>query len=1514
MAADLLQIKALNGSQHFSFEELCCQLAALDPRPSDATFLRKGPGADAGVECYVRYSDGSETGWQAKFFDELGSSQLAQLTESFNQAIAKHPRLNRYFVCLPIDLKDGRVGKGKTEGQRWADWRKTRLAELRGRSVDVQLLQATDLRERLYRNDPNYAGRMLFFFDERHLTPSWFQSHLKTSCDVLGARYSPQFHVALPIRKALSGIARDGRLDEVRDTWIAKLRKQSRPLESTLLHAGLDPEACKQATQYGQAAVNELAGEYSPADVYPLDLWQTALTTFSKHLWFLARQCWDMPEAERAKDGVSFALTRLAELRSLVDEIVEQLSDDPWQLANRHAVLVYGDAGVGKSHLLADVASDTLKVGRPAVLLINSQFFLSNPRSQVLQLLDLNNVEFSTFLGALDAAGQATGSRALLMIDALNERHGIELWQENLAGLISEISKFHHLALVVSCRTTYLESLLSKSTYLQDHLARIEHQGFADGGGRAARAYLAIRKIVRPSVPHLLPEFNNPLFLKTCCDSLEREGLKAFPLGLQGITQYYDFYIRSLTKQVELRMKLDQRQRIIERALNVFVGQLINKWPALLPVADVIQCFESILPSMGQSDRSLLTELEHEGVLTVEVMPQEAGTYNEQVRFTFERFGDFQIALNLLDRQEAGGHALSSLDDVSPLGLFLKRDDLYRHAGILEALAVLLPEKAGVELPDLAGGDEWTIRNSFLSSLLLRKQSHFTTRTRELTISYSDSYDDHWTGALVSITTEPDNPFNAKYLHERLARLAMPERDAQWSIQIAEMSISEGSPLDNVISWALDAGFDSIEPERADLAAIFLTWLLTTSNRTIRDRATKALASLLSTRLSLAKSLIETFLQVDDLYVHERLLAACYGATLQAKDQTGLADLVTTVFEWQFAGQGPCLHLLLRDYARGICEYGAYRGVLSAEKVAVARPPYRSSWPIEYVSEGDIAKYTDDHNGHTCRDDISTSAGSEWSGDFAKYVIAPAVHHWTTTPLKEGKARSPSQSWVLFCQEIAERRTPDAAKALSRLVEFCTDQARKRREEESADRIPQAEFQSAQLQITVAGKTSWDRRKEIEKAFAQLENEFLALLSSVDRYSYRTQARSYFFTIIFGHGAESPDRFDEILAQLWVTKRAHDLGWSKELHGKFDCHIGTGRGRSNKHLERIGKKYQWLALYELLARMADNLIFGCSWGDDDQPYSGPWQTWDRDLDPSLLISKTMDDGWEQHPAVWWSPIGLRLKHLTRDEQRLWLDNNHEQLNSPLLIDVIDPESQRQWLVLRSFRHHDTPHGAGPHTDSWCRVWCVVTKKNHQTRLVNALGKQTLIDPSALPNAAGLNHAFIGEYPWHPACSIDNDWTELDRDYGYRQKVLPTVAQYEAEANGRDRSLDDHVRMYLPAPWLIRELGLRLIDGRSLSFANASGTTLFTDPSTSEGGPSAALVDKQTFLDLLDAQGLAPVWIIAGEKGAYGEAQDDFVGRRVHSFVYTLTAERQVVCAKENVRFDRPHSFSRPLPI
>ncbi|MEI6707713.1 MAG: ATP-binding protein [Methylococcales bacterium] len=948
---NLLKIIALNGSQNFAFEELCCQLASLEPRLEGASFIRKGRGADAGVECYIRHTNGLETGWQAKFFDCFDSGQMSQLTESFKTAVEKHPQLTRYIVCLPIDLKDGRTGKNKTEGERWLDWKTTRLAELdEKRTIEIELWQATNIRERLFRHDPHYAGRMAFFFSELHFSVAWFSQKFNFACTTLGSRYTPEFHVSLPVRQTFRGINRDSWLEEQCENWVSQLTKHFNSVYSKLQKSDIaisDTELISGNTRNLTTSLNQ---NYPLTELYPLADWNHKISTLKENTRNCLEYFWrnrDSQEISKEdQDSYNYALNELFKFEQVLNDIENAIHSDAWQLSNEQAVLIFGEAGSGKSHLLADIAADAIKNGQPAILLIGSQFFEQDPRTQILQHLDLRNINFSTFLGALDAAGQAANIRALLMIDALNERHGINLWSEYLAPFIAEIKQYPHLALVVSCRTTYLNFIVPPDSVLHKNLYRLEHHGFADNGGYAARAYLTKRKIVRPSAPNLLPEFNNPLFLKTCCDSLDRQGLNTFPRGVQGLTQYFNFYLKALTKEIELRMKLVKREKIIERALNKLTDYLLINQSPYLPLAETINRLDSVFPSLGQQDRSLLSELEHEGIITIEPVYISANEQDEHVRFTFERFSDFQIAGYLLEQHIKGSHAFQPLVPHTPLHDFLARENIYQFAGIIEALAVLLPEQTEFEILDLSLPDEfhyrWILENAFLESLLLRRQDRFTEKTRQLVIDLS-SYENHWLNTLIAISTEPDNRFNARYLHNKLISLSMPKRDADWSINIAEMNIEEGSHLDILLSWAVESGFDEIEPKRVELAAIILTWLFSTSHRTIRDKATKSLTALLASRLPLAVKLIEMFKTVDDLYILERLLASCYGATLQAKKQKGLVELTTTIYQWIFADGKPLTHLLLRDYARGIIEFTHHCGLLPADiAIDKARPPYRN--------------------------------------------------------------------------------------------------------------------------------------------------------------------------------------------------------------------------------------------------------------------------------------------------------------------------------------------------------------------------------------------------------------------------------------------------------------------------------------------------------------------------------------------------------------------------------------------
>jgi len=491
---DLLKIHPINGDQRFAFEELCCQLAADEPVTAGTLFYRKGSGADAGVECFTASPNGTETGWQAKFFQSFGVSQAGQLTKSIEQALDKHPRLTKYIVCLPLNLKDSRANKETTELERWSAWRLKQIAGAKkgGRALEIELWDARAIVSRLTSNDAKAAGRLAFFLGELHLTRDWFKARFRLTTASLQERYTPQFDVALPIRKAIWGLSRQSELREAQLAWLKRLRSSNEWLGQA--SEGIFPsQTHAEASQAWSDLQDALRVEVSPSLPHPAPTWKVLVDGLRSFVETGLNAC------RAAADGASKErLTVIYVRRQLLHDLDDLLrgmraglESELFRFVNDKAMLVYGAAGEGKSHLLADATDEALDGGRPAVMLLTSTFVASEPTSQVLANLDVRGHSFEVFLGAMNAAGQAAGVRALILIDALNERHGLELWRENLPQFVALLSQFPHVALCLSCRTTYLPAILPPGRPFSDALARIEHIGFSCLSGASRR--LAVR-------------------------------------------------------------------------------------------------------------------------------------------------------------------------------------------------------------------------------------------------------------------------------------------------------------------------------------------------------------------------------------------------------------------------------------------------------------------------------------------------------------------------------------------------------------------------------------------------------------------------------------------------------------------------------------------------------------------------------------------------------------------------------------------------------------------------------------------------------------------------------------------------------------------------------------------------------------------------------------------------------------------------------------------------------------
>ncbi|HOY89662.1 MAG TPA: ATP-binding protein, partial [Bacillota bacterium] len=222
---DWSSIRPLNGGRDKGFEELCSQLARAEI-PAGAFFERKGT-PDAGVECYAVFRNASEWGWQAKYFDGLGNSQWSQINESVLVAIEKHPRLERYFVCTPLDRPDARIKGRKSAKDKWDDYVKkwTRVATEKGMTVEFVYWGSHELLERLAR--PEHVGRVRFWFDVHGFDTVWFTARLDEALRTAGPRYTPEVHVDLPIASELEAFGRT-------DLFFERVKSQARAIRDKL--------------------------------------------------------------------------------------------------------------------------------------------------------------------------------------------------------------------------------------------------------------------------------------------------------------------------------------------------------------------------------------------------------------------------------------------------------------------------------------------------------------------------------------------------------------------------------------------------------------------------------------------------------------------------------------------------------------------------------------------------------------------------------------------------------------------------------------------------------------------------------------------------------------------------------------------------------------------------------------------------------------------------------------------------------------------------------------------------------------------------------------------------------------------------------------------------------------------------------------------------------------------------------------------------------------------------------
>jgi len=227
-------------------------------------------------------------------------------------------------------------------------------------------------------------------------------------------------------------------------------------------------------------------------------------------------------------------------------------------------------------------------------------------------------------------------------------------------------------------------------------------------------------------------------------------------------------------------------------------------------------------------------------------------------------------------------------------------------------------------------------------------------------------------------------------------------------------------------------------------------------------------------------------------------------------------------------------------------------------------------------------------------------------------------------------------------------------------------------------------------------------------------------------------------------------RFDSQLVARWVFTRVMDLGWRPERFAEFDHSIAASNSRTDHGAERIGKKYQWIALHEALARVADHCVYKPLWSSEashaSHAYEGPWQLGRRDIDPSLLPApRPRADHAEASPQAWWVQASAQFPQPCADNaRRAWVLEQSDLPDPSRLIDVTDPTKHR-WLAVEGFYEWEedvpveVPRSSADRCVLWCRVSGYIVRRADLSPLLRWLGERKSTEWCMPENTSGSRY-------------------------------------------------------------------------------------------------------------------------------------------------------------------------------
>lgn len=536
-------------------------------------------------------------------------------------------------------------------------------------------------------------------------------------------------------------------------------------------------------------------------------------------------------------------------------------------------IVVNGDGATGKTHLLTKLSTDLFNMNIPNLI-----FYGQNICDFDKYVMDVSStLKKKNIFDFLDNYSKKNNIPFVLIFDAINECRQDKL---EVIKKILELKKYDNIRIIISYRNGDIDEMVFNELLIFPNITLYGFSDIIEASVKFSDYYkIDINNILELDFSH------NPLTLKVFCEAFSQKGYEKGERGYVSATFVFERYFIHMGDIIskELNLKNQLNQTVKGKTLWDTLGKDIAKEMVAnsrqyLKFAEIVKVISNL--KLNVTANAILNKLIIHHL--IEFSDTNINNNFEKVyKFSFQRLSDFLIIR----------YVLNSKDENDSYGEFLCSDKIIRllqnNMSLLETLSEHIPIRIeNKEIYDIYQKDLfYDFCNIYIRSLRYRSSRSFgdnIINRQKSILNYIKKNSDNimyrdWLITIISCSIVDYHPFNSmNYFTPLMLKFNNSKRD----IYLIEFLNSEFIRT-RIISLCKIPNYSNLAKLKRSLKlnlSHLYFWMLSVSDREVRDKSTKSLTRLFQSDLTLIDELLPTFLKVSDQYIMERFLCVIFSS------------------------------------------------------------------------------------------------------------------------------------------------------------------------------------------------------------------------------------------------------------------------------------------------------------------------------------------------------------------------------------------------------------------------------------------------------------------------------------------------------------------------------------------------------------------------------------------------------------------------------------------------------------